>query len=65
MVGQNWGELIKVLNGGPGELPGRDQAISNSKKRSELRYKIKTHKKNRLARSLLACHDSQAITFKP
>jgi len=45
MVGQNWGELIKVPNGGPGELPGRDQAISNAKKRSELRYKIKTHKK--------------------
>lgn len=53
MVGQNWGELIKVLNGGPGELPGRDQAISNAKKRSELRYKIKTHKKKQACAQLV------------
>ena len=47
IAGQNWGNLLKPANGGPGELPGRVKAINDAKKRSELRRKIKTAKKKK------------------
>jgi len=39
--------LLEPANGGPGELPGRAEAINDAKKRSELRHKIKTAKKKK------------------
>jgi len=45
ITGQDWEGLLSPNVGGPGELPGRDEAVDKAKERSRLRYLAKKRPK--------------------
>lgn len=45
--GLNWTELMKVENGGPGESPGRSEAIERSKARIRQRHVMRDLKRGK------------------
>ena len=43
--GANWAWLLAPANGGPGESPGRAEAVERAKRRSADKARLKTSKK--------------------
>ena len=43
----NWSEVLKVENGGPGESPGRDEAVRLAIEDTKARYRKHGRKKAR------------------
>ena len=43
----NWNELVRVENGGPGEVPGREEAVREAKELSERKRRERGLRKKR------------------